>query len=645
MRYQVRNISQVHTIASREISLDIALQHFVEYGYEYLYIVQDDQIKDVISYHEFIKYGLDFRKRDYIMDISVFDDIDIESYLERNYSLNRLVILEDRKLLYEINLMTEPELLHSVERELFALRFLPLFGSSISKQIKEYEQIYVFSNDEIFKFIKDNTVDCNLVRVDSFIFQEGEICEESAILDYQYGSKLRKRILGNKEQFVISLYTMVEREAFRRLINYCENKKLNLCMLRIPNYDSIKTLSEYEAKVVQYSKRFLDLICDDDYLNEFCKNSKNKSFIMQRGASRSVRFDNGIWFTQGDCSEDGISVINGIRCNHQVDNVRLNTTHFFGPCVVFGMLVTDEETISEQYKIACNNSGNEINVENHGGLHGNNVLNSIIGALVTPMKPQDSVVIIDYFDDLPKEDYISVVDYGAVFDRKSSEDTWFLDHPVHCNGIANGIIAEYICKSLARENVEHAVFDGKIKYAEYDELVCESRYFTVSNTVGIKTKTILSKAIKNKWENARDDISCMMIFDIERFDDFKRTVEKILAKSEKLIIFYAFDHLQFEKQKDNESAYDFLRQNNKVLVYQLNPYFNAFNYGNGKMYGHIEKFRYVIEDFMSSAIIPNGIAKCYLKRNQLLCMPPECKKGIEDCMKNNLSTYCQIKIL
>ena len=192
MRYQVRNISQVHTIASREISLDVALQHFVEYGYEYLYIVQDDQIKDVISYHEFIKYGLDFRKRDYIMDISVFDDIDIESYLERNYSLNRLVILEDRKLLYEINLMTEPELLHSVERELFALRFLPLFGSSISKQIKEYEQIYVFSNDEIFKFIKDNTVDCNLVRVDSFIFQEGEICEESAILDYQYGSKLRK---------------------------------------------------------------------------------------------------------------------------------------------------------------------------------------------------------------------------------------------------------------------------------------------------------------------------------------------------------------------------------------------------------------------------------------------------------------------
>ena len=63
------------------------------------------------------------------------------------------------------------------------------------------------------------------------------------------------------------------------------------------------------------------------------------------------------------------------------------------------------------------------------------------------------------------------------------------------------------------------------------------------------------------------------------------------------------------------------------------------------MYGHIEKFRYVIEDFMSSAIIPNGIVKCYLKRNQLLCMPPECKKGIEDCMKNNLSTYCQIKIL
>lgn len=161
MRYQVRDIFQIHTIERREISLDVALLHFVEYGYEYLYIVQDERINDVISYHDFIKYGLDFRKRDYILDISVLEDIDIESFLEQKYSLNRLVILEDEKLLYEINLMTEPELLHSVETELFALRFLPLFGNNIANQIKEYEKIYVFSNDEIFDFIKYNLVDCN----------------------------------------------------------------------------------------------------------------------------------------------------------------------------------------------------------------------------------------------------------------------------------------------------------------------------------------------------------------------------------------------------------------------------------------------------------------------------------------------------
>ena len=122
MRYQVRDISQVHTIDSQDVSFDVVVKHFVEYGYEYLYILQDNQIKDVINYHEFIKYGLDYRNRDYILDSTLLDNNNIENYLEKNYSLNRLVVLEDGQLLYEINLMTEPELLHSVERELFSLR-------------------------------------------------------------------------------------------------------------------------------------------------------------------------------------------------------------------------------------------------------------------------------------------------------------------------------------------------------------------------------------------------------------------------------------------------------------------------------------------------------------------------------------------
>lgn len=611
MRYQVRDISQVHTIDSRDVSFDTVVMHFVEYGYEYLYIVRDNQIKDVISYHEFIKHGLDFRKRDYILDSRILHNINIENYLEKNYSLNRLVVLEDEQLLYEINLMTEPELLHSVERELFSLRFLPLFRSSISNQIKEYEKIYIFSNDEIFDFIKENSLDCNLLRADLSFAQE-EICEGSAILDYQLGSKLRKKVLGEKEQFVISIYNLIEREAFRRLINYCKNKNLNLRMIRIPNYDSIKNLSKYENEVVQYGKGFLDLICDDDYLNEFCRNSYNKSFIKQRGASRSVRYDNGIWVTQGDCNEEGISVINGIRCNNKTKSVHLRTTHFFGPCIVFGMLVTNEDTISEQYKKACKRKGIDIAVENHGGLHGNNVLNSLIGALAVPKKTQDSIVIIDYFDDLPKKEYTSVEDYGFIFDRKTSADTWFLDHPVHCNGEANRIIAEYLCDSLLGEDTDEISHDLNIY--EYDELVCSSRYFTVSNTVGIKTKKELSKAITMKWGTDKTGISTFIVYDIEDLYSFNSTIEKLLKKEEKLVLCYAFDHLPFEKQREYVSICSDYKQNNKIVVFQLNPYFNIFNYGDEKLYGNAENLKNTIEDFMFSVIVPNEMKKCYLKK-------------------------------
>lgn len=70
LQYQIRSKSQIHSIDKESIDLLDAIEHFAKYGYEYLYIMENGVIVDSISYHEFIKYGLINKTRNYVIEKS-----------------------------------------------------------------------------------------------------------------------------------------------------------------------------------------------------------------------------------------------------------------------------------------------------------------------------------------------------------------------------------------------------------------------------------------------------------------------------------------------------------------------------------------------------------------------------------------------
>lgn len=154
LQYQIRSKSQIHSIDKESIDLLDAIEHFAKYGYEYLYIMENGVIVDSISYHEFIKYGLINKTRNYVIEKKQVEKIGIDKYITIHNEFNRIVVVDDDEFQYEINLMTEPELLHSIERELIALRIMPLFAQEVKQQLQQYSVITVFADDYVSDFCR-----------------------------------------------------------------------------------------------------------------------------------------------------------------------------------------------------------------------------------------------------------------------------------------------------------------------------------------------------------------------------------------------------------------------------------------------------------------------------------------------------------
>lgn len=602
MQYQIRSKSQIHSIDKESVNILTAVEHFAKYGYEYLYILENGVIVDSISYHEFVKYGLLNKTRNYVIEKKQIEKIGIDEYITTHNEFSRIVVVHDNEFQYEINLMTEPELLHSIERELMALRFMPFFAQEVKQTLQQYSVITVFADDHVSDFLQKYLLGINF----EFLEDLSEIRADSmkCVLDFKYGKKLLSKVMG--EYIRVEVYSIVEKAAMGRLIDYSESHDLILKMYRIPDFDQICNLSEKEKYVVDNKVPFLDLINDEDYLKEFCLSEDDKRFVSMRGASKSVRWDSGIDIIQGDCREFGIEVSEGKRKTSLHMNREEGTVHFFGPCIVFGMLVVNDETIPAHFEKICNEKHRLLSVMNHGGLNGNNVLNSIMGALVTPMKKKDVIIIIDFFNDLPHEDYSHVQDFYNAFNSIDEKRTRFLDHPVHCNSLANRLIADYLYKQIV-ECHEFYLVNRSDEYWIYDKDLVALRNFSVTHSVAIKAREILKKSINDRFRTVRGAIGVIIFTDFMKKEKIRYLIKEALTECVILIVYYAFDHLELSEQLANASAVEEYSVNERILVQQLAPYFNTHNYGTGHIFGSNLYGNSIEKDLIESVLLPNHI--------------------------------------
>lgn len=588
------------------IDLYIAAEHFAEYGYEYLYIKKNGVIVDSVSYHEFVKNGLIKKERDYIVEKKVIEKKGLDEYIETHNGLSRIVVTDNEEFQYEINLMTEPELLHSVERELMALRALPLFQNEVIGQIKKYKVITVFADDKVREYLQKYLHGINF----EFIQNLSEFRADSTecILDYKYGKKLLDKTIGDYKK--TDIYPIIEKLLISRLINYAKKNDLILKMYRIPEYNQINNLTLYENSIVKNKMSFLEILKDNKYLEEFCLSENNRKFVSKRGASRSIRWDSGIFIMQGKCNEFGIEVSKGIRKTSLNAESNEGTVHFFGPCIVFGMFVVDDETIPAYFEKLCKENNRILSVVNHGGLNGNNVINSIMGALITPVKKNDVIIIIDFFNDLPYEDYPQVQELCHAFVPVDERCIRFLDHPVHCNSLANKQIAEYLYKQIFtyfKSNLEDRLYENYV----YDKEIAELRFFSTTHSVAVKTREILKKNVNEKFGTIRCVTGVLKITDLVEKRKFSCVISEALKKCDILIVYYVFDHLELSEQLAGISLVEKCRVDNRILVKQLSPYFNIHNYNAGGIFENYQCENSIEKDFIESVLIPNHIDICF----------------------------------
>lgn len=602
MKYQIRSKPQIHIVDIESINLLVTIEHFAKYGYEYLYVMKNSMIVDSISYHEFIKYGLINKNRNYVIEKKQIEKIGIDEYISTHNEFSRIVVVDGDEFQYEINLMTEPELLHSIERELIALRMLPLFAQEIRQQLKQYSIITIFADDYVSIFLQKYLLGINFEFVKDLFEIKAESIEY--VLDYKYGEKLLSKALG--EHTRVEIYSLVEKAAMGRLIDHVKKYDLILRMYRIPDYDQISNLSVNEKCVVENEISFLDLINDKDYLEEFCLSEDDKKFVSMRGASKSVRWDSGIDIVQGDCKEFGIEVSEGTRKTSLHTNSGEGTVHFFGPCIVFGMLVVNDETIPAYFEKKCIEKHRGLCVMNHGGLNGNNVLNSIMGALVTPMKKNDVIIIIDFFNDLSKEDYLCVQNLCDAFNLSDVKSIRFLDHPVHCNSLANRLIADYLYKQII-ECHEFGLVDRSDKYWICDKDLVVLRDFSVTHSVAIKTREILKNSIHDRFGKVKGVVGVIIMTDFMEKERIRCLINEALTECVMLILYYAFEHLELSEQLVSIGIVEKCAVDERVLVRQLAPYFNAHNYGTGHIFGNKLHGNSIEMDLLESVLIPNHI--------------------------------------
>lgn len=576
MRFQIRIPFQLHIIDYNELNIKTAVKHFAENGYDYLYIIKNKKLYDVLNYHDFVRFGLEIRKRTYITDVLTVqtDTSKIEQFFLDNPEINRLAVTDSGKILYEINTMVEPLLLHSIEKNLFPLRFADMFYEQLKDVFSDYKKILLLAPactaDFIIKYFNGSafTVISNTDCLFGLNFKEYD-----AVLDFLCGPKLIKIINSDIDTF--NLYNFVEKILLEKLVNYAEDNNILLKLYRIPGFSELHCLNMMEDNVYAKKINFPDLMKDKAYLKEFCLDNESFSFIERRIISDTIRQDNNIWFTQEDCTEKGLMIRSGIRKTIPSNECFDYCVHFFGPCTVLGMLVRDEYTIPSIFARNFFLTYPDFLVINHGGLHGNNLLNSVIGALATPLKSGDIIVILDFFCNELKNDN-TVIDTSLWFENdKSENEICFFDSLDHCNEKGNSIFACNIYADIA-ENIDFSKEKYKKRQRFFEKHTPDhpfNNYFTVSNAAGIRLYSKIKKCTSNSVCSNNGVFVC---YDIESDEEFCSVLNRALGNCSRLFVFTSFDHLCIKKQLFCSKICMKYYAHKHINIIQLDHFFNIY---------------------------------------------------------------------
>ena len=602
MHFEIIHKNFLNTVDYSELTTEVAAIHFAMNGYEPIYILKDSAFFDVLTLRDFRRFGLMRTGKNYIRQLVEFRNFnDIKKFFLDNASAERLIILKENQIFCEVNLMTEPPLINNVMKNVLALRFVKFYHDKFPKEKFVDKKVFLMSDSSVkcyFSKLFPKVVVENSTSID--VIKSKDLTKYDFVFDFYFGKGVLKML--NLNGVVDSFYDIVERSAVKILFDFAGEAKINLKFYKIPKSQELLSLNQDERKNFSAKISVAQLAENKEFLKKFSHSGKVRNFVRERKFSNSLRVDNGYYILQSDCFGEDINITNGIRKNIFFDDSAKFSVHIFGPCTVFGMFVTDSETIDSQISKMCASDELDIAVYNHGGLHGDNFLNSVMTALNTPVRTNDTFVFLDFLDDIDLKFLSDVSETFRKFNEdKSEEEIMFFDSPEHCNSKGNEIFAKIIFNDM--KNFYKNFSGDKIKNFPR---TCRSNQITIEDLRCTHAETINFERRLMKIKNPQQKsmvIGCVLFREDNFFQVKIENLKKILSQCDFLYLFTSCEvHGNFLVENIFDGLEKFFDVKNVLVVkadkFFCHTHFNSQDYSEG----YVKNFIDITEEIFCSEI-------------------------------------------
>ena len=437
------------------------IQYYQDNYYDNVYFCTE---KKYIGY---LNFKLDKSQKGPVNDyvISYFESIDeVKNFFSSHPNIYRVPVTKNETLIgeyYDGN-KTGRDLSKKIEDKCLSL--IPAFKKDIHDWSKN-KTVSILGTLKTYKILKS-----------CFSKISNSLESSDVVVDTIYSNKFRLNSASNYKTLSDILIPIF----IEKIEKFFKQGKVHFHIANGILKSNLVNLNDKEAANI--NKSFEDVIADSDYLkklNEGDIDSQElvKKYIAESGYLYKIT-TNGIHNILLDKKEPGYNIVNGNRLTVGNPDKYENTIHFFGPCVVQGVCVTDAKTIPSivQNLLKKNNISN-YRVVNHGTGYGRDFVNDLLYMMSTDFYTNDIVVWLNAFSQSELEYFyeyeIPIIDCISCF---VGLHDYFYNNPFHCNYKANLLYAntifnnihDSICKSEYQERLNF-IIDQKVKL-EFDPM-------------------------------------------------------------------------------------------------------------------------------------------------------------------------------
>lgn len=238
-----------------------------------------------------------------------------------------------------------------------------------------------------------------------------------------------------------------------QLVSNCLKNKLSLYFVEAQDKTNVFNITKEESFRIKQNKHWSYFMNKPEYQEAvkelfdtyYCKEIVESClYLPEQTVKNNICYMNE---TRGEYC----NVINGNRVTMNIPENYINSIYIAGPCIVFGPLVNDDNTISSYLQLEENRNGGGVRVLNLG-VRGLSFYESLKRLNQIEYKEGDQIILflVAQKNDtkvvnklLPEVPIYQLCKIFNSIDR-TQLGTYFLDNPIHCNHKANQLIADYV---------------------------------------------------------------------------------------------------------------------------------------------------------------------------------------------------------